>query len=284
MMSPGFTCVDASSRISHTDTEPLFINCLRIRNLVVNSWTGSGIKSVTMSTPPKKILVIEDDPDIRNLVELHLRDVGYDVAVEETGSDGLSHALNGPVDLVVLDLMLPGVDGLDICRRLRAEKPHVPVLMLTARSTELDRVLGLELGADDYLTKPFSVRELMARIKAIFRRIESIEAEPPADSVEIGKLTIDADRRQVRIKGRPIDLTAREFDLLAFFAHHPGRVFTRGQLLDQVWGYAHEGYEHTVNTHINRLRRKLEDDPSHPKYILTVWGVGYRFPAAEEIE
>jgi DNA-binding response OmpR family regulator len=237
-----------------------------------------------MSMSPKQILVVEDDPDIRKLVELHLRDTGYDVTIEETGSGGLSRALSASVDLVVLDLMLPGVDGLDICRRLREERPHVPVLMLTARSTELDRVLGLELGADDYLTKPFSVRELLARIKAIFRRIESIEAEPPAGKVEIGQLTIDADRRQVKIEGRPIDLTAREFDLLAFFAHHPGRVFTRGQLLDRVWGYAHEGYEHTVNTHINRLRRKLENDPSDPKYILTVWGVGYRFPAAEEIE
>ena len=165
-----------------------------------------------------------------------------------------------------------------------AETPHVPILMLTARSTELDRVLGLELGADDYLTKPFSVRELIARIKAIFRRIESFETAPPPANVEFGPLTINADRRQVKIEGRSIDLTAREFDLLSFFANHPGRVFTRGQLLDQVWGYAHEGYEHTVNTHINRLRRKLEDDPSHPKYILTVWGVGYRFSDAEEID
>ena len=233
---------------------------------------------------PKTILVIEDDADIRKLVELHLRDSGYEVSVETTGGDGLSHALSRSMDLVLLDLMLPGVDGLEICRRLRAEKPHVPILMLTARSTELDRVLGLELGADDYLTKPFSVRELLARIKAIFRRIETIETEPPAANVEIGQLTIDADRRQVTIEGTPIALTAREFDLLSFFAKHPGRVFTRGQLLDRVWGYAHEGYEHTVNTHINRLRRKLEDDPSHPRYILTVWGVGYRFSAAEEIE
>lgn len=234
--------------------------------------------------PAKKILVIEDDADIRNLVELHLRDTGYEVSVEETGNDGLTSALTGSMDLVLLDLMLPGVDGLEICRRLREEKPHVPILMLTARSTELDRVLGLELGADDYLTKPFSVRELLARIKAIFRRIESFETEPTAKDVEIGELVIDADRRLVTIEGKPITLTAREFDLLSFFANHPGRVFTRGQLLDQVWGYAHEGYEHTVNTHINRLRSKLENDPSHPTYILTVWGVGYRFPAAEEIE
>jgi DNA-binding response OmpR family regulator len=232
----------------------------------------------------KSILVIEDDPDIRNLVELHLRDAGYEIAIETTGNEGMKRALAGSFDLVLLDIMLPGVDGLEICRRLRAERPGVPILMLTARSTELDRVLGLELGADDYLTKPFSVRELLARIKAILRRIDQMESAPPPASLEFGPLQIDADRRHVTIEGRQVDLTAREFELLSFFASNPGRVFTRGQLLDSVWGYAHEGYEHTVNTHINRLRRKLEDDPSHPKYILTVWGVGYRFPAAEEIE
>jgi DNA-binding response OmpR family regulator len=232
----------------------------------------------------KSILVIEDDPDIRNLVELHLRDAGYEIAIETTGNEGMKRALAGSFDLVLLDIMLPGVDGLEICRRLRAERPKVPILMLTARSTELDRVLGLELGADDYLTKPFSVRELLARIKAILRRIDQMESSPPPASLEFGPLAIDADRRQVTMKGRQVDLTAREFELLSFFAGNPGRVFTRGQLLDNVWGYAHEGYEHTVNTHINRLRRKLEDDPSHPKFILTVWGVGYRFPAAEEID
>jgi DNA-binding response OmpR family regulator len=233
--------------------------------------------------PSQSILVIEDDPDIRKLVRLHLEDAGYGITLETTGTNGLRRALSGSFDLIVLDIMLPGVDGLEICRQLRAERPDVPILMLTARSTELDRVLGLELGADDYLTKPFSVRELLARIKAILRRIEQIEAAPPPTNLEVGPLTIDANRRQVRVEGQPVELTAREFELLSFFASHPGRVFTRGQLLDRVWGYAHEGYEHTVNTHINRLRRKIEDDPSHPRYILTVWGVGYRFPDAEEL-
>jgi DNA-binding response OmpR family regulator len=237
-----------------------------------------------MNMTPRRILAIEDDPDIRGLVELHLTDAGYEVIVETNGRTGLDRALGETFDLAILDIMLPGVDGLEICRQLRAEKPELAILMLTARTTELDRVLGLEMGADDYLTKPFSVRELVARVKAIFRRMEVFDAQPQPRSLSVGPIEIDADARQVRVEGRPVELTAREFDLLFFFAGQPGRVFTRGQLLDQVWGYTHEGYEHTVNTHINRLRRKLESDPSHPRFILTVWGVGYRFPTLEELE
>jgi DNA-binding response OmpR family regulator len=236
-----------------------------------------------MMTSPRSILVIEDDPDISSLVELHLADSGYRVELVAHGRTGLDRALAESFDLVILDIMLPGIDGLEICRRLRSEKPELPILMLTARTTELDRVLGLEMGADDYLTKPFSVRELIARVKAIFRRMEVFDTQPQAQKLSLGPLEIDADSRRVLIDGEPVELTAREFDLLAFFARHPGRVFTRGQLLDKVWGYTHEGYEHTVNTHINRLRGKLETDPSHPRFILTVWGVGYRFPTIEEI-
>jgi DNA-binding response OmpR family regulator len=232
---------------------------------------------------PRKILVVEDDPDISALVELHLADAGNDVELASDGGTGLERALGRPFDLVILDIMLPGVDGLEICRRLRAEKPELPILMLTARTTELDRVLGLEMGADDYLTKPFSVRELVARVKAIFRRIEVFDTQPQLTSLALGPLEIDTDARRVLVDGEAVELTAREFDLLVFFARHPGRVFTRGQLLDKVWGYTHEGYEHTVNTHINRLRGKLEADPSHPRFILTVWGVGYRFPTIEEL-
>ncbi|MGD8439740.1 MAG: response regulator transcription factor [Holophagae bacterium] len=234
--------------------------------------------------PTRTILVIEDDADIRSLVELHLEDAGFGVVLEPDGSRGLRRALDEVFDLVVLDIMLPGVDGLEICRQLRAAKPETPSLMLTARTTELDRVLGLEMGADDYLTKPFSVRELVARVKAIFRRMETFDAAPRPSSVTVGPIEIDADARTVRVDGEAIELTAREFDLLIFFARNPGRVFTRGQLLDHVWGYTHEGYEHTVNTHINRLRGKLEDDPSSPRFILTVWGVGYRFPTLEELQ
>ena len=236
---------------------------------------------------PRSVLVIEDDPDIGSLVELHLGDAGHRVFVVQYGSRGLELALSGDYDLVILDIMLPGVDGLEICRRLRAEAHHLPILMLTARSTEVDRVVGLEMGADDYLTKPFSVRELSARVKALFRRVEAFTADTAISENEIltaGDLVINRARREARLSGEVVNLTAKEFDLLLHFASNPGQVFTRSQLLDQVWGYAHEGYEHTVNTHINRLRSKIEPDSATPRFILTVWGVGYRFPGTDELE
>lgn len=228
----------------------------------------------------KKILVIEDDRDIARLIELHLRDIGCAVQVEHDGLTGLEQALSTPYDLIILDLMLPRLDGLELCRRLRARPNYTPILMLTAKSSELDRVLGLEFGADDYLTKPFSIRELLARVKALFRRIEAIGAQSaPAsqEQIRVGELVIDVPRRQVTLQGKPVHLTAKEFALLLQFARHPGRVYTRAELLDLVWGYGYEGYEHTVNSHINRLRAKIEQDPAHPRYILTVWGIGYRF-------
>lgn len=228
----------------------------------------------------RKILVIEDDHDIADLLALHLRDEGYDVEVQHNGDDGLAAALSGQHELIVLDLMLPGTDGLSICRRLRGEERYLPILMLTAKSSELDRVLGLEMGADDYLTKPFSIRELVARVKALFRRAEamgSTPGEPTNETLDCGDLHIDVERRSVTAGGKPVELTAKEFELLLFFAQHPGRVYSRVQLLDQVWGYGHEGYEHTVNSHINRLRAKIEQDPAKPRYVLTVWGVGYKF-------
>lgn len=229
---------------------------------------------------PRKILVIEDDHNIADLVALHLRDEGYDVEVQRNGEDGLASAQKGQHDLIILDLMLPGSDGLSICRVLRSEQCYVPILMLTAKSSELDRVLGLEMGADDYLTKPFSIRELVARVKALFRRVDAmgtVPCEPPRETLDCGALHIDVVRRTVSTGGKPVDLTAKEFELLLFFAQHPGRVYSRIQLLDQVWGYGHEGYEHTVNSHINRLRAKIEQDPAKPHYVLTVWGVGYKF-------
>ncbi len=230
----------------------------------------------------RRILVVEDDPDIAHLVELQLRDLGCETRAAATGERALELTGRERFDLVILDLMLPGVGGLEVCRRLRAGARYTPILMLTAKSTELDRVLGLEMGADDYLTKPFSVRELIARIKALFRYRDALASETargPAATprIEAGDLAIDVDRRAVAVGGRPVELTAKEFDLLAHFARQPGRVFTRAQLLDQVWGYGHDGYEHTVNSHINRLRGKIERDPSSPRYILTVWGVGYKF-------
>jgi DNA-binding response OmpR family regulator len=227
----------------------------------------------------KRILVIEDNPDLANLVVMHLRDLSFEAEMAVDGVEGLAMAESGSFNLIILDLMLPGIDGLEICRRLRGRQPYVPILMLTAKSSELDRVLGLEMGADDYVTKPFSITELLARVKAIFRRIEQIDLDrhkTEKDTITIGEIVIEAEKRSVMLRGNPVDLTAREFDLLLYFARHPGRVFTRTQLLDTLWGYSHEGYEHTVNSHINRLRAKIEDDPAHPRYILTVWGVGYK--------
>ncbi len=227
----------------------------------------------------RNVLIIEDSPDIARLVQMHLRDIDCQADVAEDGAAGLAMFRRRSYELVVLDLMLPGMDGLAVCQRLRAEPGYVPILMLTAKSAELDRVLGLEMGADDYLTKPFSIPELLARIKALFRRVEALsEKTTVAETVLLrGDLTIDAEKRRVQIGAREVTLTAKEFDLLLYFARQPGRVYSRIQLLDDVWGYNHEGYEHTVNSHINRLRAKIEVDPAKPRYILTVWGVGYKF-------
>lgn len=228
----------------------------------------------------RNALIIEDDNDIASLVSMHLKDIGCNTKIVSNGETGLEAFQQGRFDLVVLDLMLPGMDGLSICREIRANGTYVPILILTAKSSELDRVLGLELGADDYLTKPFSIPELLARVKALFRRVEALsrrENEPQQDVVEIDGLRLDVTKHKVWIDGVEVELTAREFDLLYHFVRHPGFVYNRTQLLDHVWGYNHEGYEHTVNTHINRLRAKIEKDPAKPHYIQTVWGVGYKF-------
>jgi DNA-binding response OmpR family regulator len=226
----------------------------------------------------KEILVIEDEPQLASLVEMHLRDAGCSVDVALTGARGLAEANKRRFDLMVLDLMLPDMDGLDVCRELRSQKNYTPILILTARSGEVDRVLGLELGADDYLTKPFSVRELVARVKAILRRVDRMaEEKPDSEALNFEDLAIDCAKRRVSIKGEGVRLTAKEYDLLLQFARNPGRVYTRSQLLDLVWGYGEGTYEHTVNSHINRLRAKIEHDPSQPRFVRTVWGVGYRF-------
>ena len=227
---------------------------------------------------PKRILVIEDERDIAELIRLHLDDLGYYVITTGDGHTGLRKASTGQWDLVILDLRLPGIDGLEICRRLRQGSGSVPILMLTSKSSELDRVVGLEIGADDYVTKPFSVLELIARVKAILRRAGLAHQSQLEKMVEVqaGCVAIDPASRDATIRGEPIELTAREFDLLHHFATNPGRVFRRLELLDSVWGYGHDGYEHTVNSHINRLRAKIETDPAHPELIVTVWGVGYK--------
>jgi len=228
----------------------------------------------------KNILIIEDNKELAHLLSLHLQDLSFNVDIALDGLSGITRAESQSYDLIILDLMLPGLDGLEICKRLRSRPSYVPILMLTSKSSELDRVLGLEIGADDYVTKPFSIVELMARVKAIFRRIEKMKNEEKdglCTPIHTGDMIIDTEKRSVLLEGRTVDLTTKEFDLLFHFARHPGRVYTRSQLLDSVWGYGHDGYEHTVNSHINRLRAKIEKDPAQPRYILTVWGVGYKF-------
>lgn len=229
----------------------------------------------------KHVLVIEDDKQIVELLKIHLNDLHCEVTYRLDGLDGYQEAINSKYDLIILDLMLPTLDGLDICRKLRAEKIITPILMLTAKAEEIDKVLGLETGADDYLTKPFSIREFIARVKAIFRRAEihksAIENTNADQVLEYEDLSIDISKRKIMINSERIDLTPKEFDLLALMAKTPGKSYTRERLLSIVWGYEFEGYEHTVNSHINRLRSKIEKDLSNPKYILTSWGIGYRF-------
>ncbi len=226
-----------------------------------------------------RILVVEDDPDIAHLIALHLREVGLQVDMVNDGETGFERAISVPYDLIVLDVVLPKLSGTEICQKLRLRGNYTLILMLTAKSGELDRVLGLELGADDYLTKPFSFRELQARVKALLRRKAQAQVveHALAKIVRINTLVIDVEQRTVTFEGKMLSLTLKEFDLLLQFAQHPGHVYTRAQLLDLVWGYGYEGLEHTVNSHINRLRSKLERDPASPEYIQTVWGVGYRF-------
>lgn len=232
------------------------------------------------SRTPHRILIVEDDSQIAQLVAAELRDAACDVDWAANGERGLEKFSAGGVDLVVLDLNLPGIDGLEVCQRIRAADRLTPILMLTARTTKQDIVRGLELGADEYLTKPFSTLELVARIRALFRRVatyrERLERDDAAEPIRRGPLVIDPGKRETHIDGQPVALTAKEFDLLLLFAKHPGRTFTRAELLNRVWGDGFEGYEHTVNTHINRLRNKVERDPAHPGLIETVWGLGYR--------
>lgn len=227
----------------------------------------------------KKLLIIEDDPDIGDMLDINLRDEGYRVDIATDGITGLKQLKSCSYDLLVLDLMLPGLDGLEICRQVRQLPYYQPIIIISAKSAETQRILGLELGADDYLSKPFSVPELVARIRALFRRIDALERSLQVKTgvIEFGDLLIDPIAHEVKLAGQPIALTSKEFELLLFFARHPGKAFTRMALLDQVWGYSHDGYEHTVNSHINRLRNKIEADTANPQFIQTVWGIGYKF-------
>lgn len=229
----------------------------------------------------KSVLIIEDDIEIVGLLEIHLKDLGFEVSSEQDGIAGLESAIETKPDLIILDVTLPGMDGIDICKSLRAHKSSSFILMLTARSEELDKVLGLEMGADDYLTKPFSIREFIARVKALFRREKSHQLEHKSTigntKQKFDNLTINSELRKVMLDGKKIDLSPKDYELLGLLASSPGKSYSRIQLLNIIWGYEFEGYEHTVNTHINRLRAKIETDMGNPKFIMTTWGVGYRF-------
>ncbi|HEY4154256.1 MAG TPA: response regulator transcription factor [Puia sp.] len=228
-----------------------------------------------------KVLIIEDDIHIVELLSIHLNDLGCEVVPVSNGQDGLELARDRCFDLIILDIMLPALNGMEICRRIRQTDRHTPILILSARSEEIDKVVGLETGADDYLTKPFSVREFIARVKVIFRRNE--EHSPAGEKgalspvIRFSGLEIDTEKRKVTLDRNRVELSPKEFDLITLLASNPGKSYNRKRLLNLVWGYDFEGYEHTVNSHINRLRGKIEKDISNPKFILTTWGVGYRF-------
>ena len=227
----------------------------------------------------KNILIIEDDPEIIKLLEIHLTDLNYSTSKALDGEVGLNMALKNVYDLILLDLTLPTIDGVEICKKLRLKK-NTPIIMLTAKSEEIDRVLGLEIGADDYITKPFSIRELLARIKAVMRRTDMLDKQKEKEntsSIAAEGLLIDIDKRKVLLNNEKIELSPKEFELLVLMASNPGRNYTRTELLNMIWGYNFEGYEHTVNSHINRLRAKIESDMANPTFILTTWGVGYKF-------
>ncbi|VXC03224.1 Alkaline phosphatase synthesis transcriptional regulatory protein PhoP [Flavobacterium sp. 9R] len=223
--------------------------------------------------------MIEDDISIVGLVAIHLKDIYCDLTKSHNGQEGLQLAVNNRYDLIILDVMLPEIDGIEICKRIRANKNFTPILMLTARNEEIDKIIGLETGADDYLTKPFSIREFIARVKALLRRAEMVktEATTTQETIRYQQLIIDPIKRKVTRNDEKIELTPKEFDLLYLFMSNPGKNYSRENLLNLVWGYEFSGYEHTVNSHINRLRTKIEADITAPKYILTTWGIGYRF-------
>jgi two-component system, OmpR family, alkaline phosphatase synthesis response regulator PhoP len=227
----------------------------------------------------EKVLIVEDDAHIAELVALHLRDAGCKVTIENDGIAGHDRALRETFDLYLLDINLPKMSGLEICRSIRKHKKYVPVMMMTAKSEENDIVTGLDVGADDYITKPFGVKELVARVRAVLRRSQAMNTDMTkmGKVLQFSEMTIDTENRTVTLKGERMDLTPKEFDLLFILAKKPGRSHSRQQLLDAVWGYEFEGLEHTVNSHINRLRMKIEQDVQNPTYILTTWGVGYRF-------
>jgi DNA-binding response OmpR family regulator len=230
----------------------------------------------------EKALIIEDDRDISELISIHLSDMDLEVDKAFDGKDGLMKALNNRYRFILLDIRLPLLDGFEVCKRIRQEKINTPVLMITSKSEEIDKVLGLEIGADDYISKPFGIRELLARVKAVLRRAEMTAQAQKEKDVEFRceQLFVNVGMRIVEVEGKRVELSPKEFDLLVHLVSNPGKTYSRMQLLNQVWGYEFEGFEHTVNSHINRLRSKIEKNMGQPEYILTTWGVGYKFREA----
>ncbi len=227
-----------------------------------------------------KVLLIEDDKNILELLKIHLVDLSCEVTAMQNGKEAMDIAMKQNFDLVILDVMLPGLNGLEICRRIHVTNRNIPIMIVSAKSEEIDKVLGLETGADDYLTKPFSIREFIARVKVIFRRTQEVVDDSYNSNqlrLKFNGLEIDIDKRRIMLNNSRIELSPKEFELLSLLASNPGKSYTRKRLLNLVWGYDFDGYEHTVNSHINRLRGKIENDISNPKYILTSWGIGYRF-------
>lgn len=227
----------------------------------------------------KNILLVEDDPELSKLLRLHFNTQLYNLTSSATGKDALKQVTEGKFDLIILDITLPDIDGMELCKIFRETNQQTPIMMLTCRSEETDKVLALELGADDYVTKPFGILELMARTKALLRRSDNVNAEKEERQEQIifKELVIDIDKRKATVRGERMELTNKEFDLLVLLAKNPGKVFSRHDLLELVWGVAFFGYEHTITSHINRLRIKIETNLQHPEYILTAWGTGYRF-------
>ncbi len=246
--------------------------------------SSDGGGAATAPAPRTSLLIIEDDENISTAIEEYFSRSGYTVNSAPDGIAGIEAAVKNRPDVVVLDLMLPKMDGLAVCKELRQKHPQMPILMLTAKDDVVDKVLGLEMGADDYITKPFSLREVEARIKSVLRRARAAATDGDGkDETPIvrGNLRVDPLRREVTIAERQVELTPKEFDLLRLFAGNPGRVFPRKYLLEKIWDYSYEGYDRTIDSHINRLRAKIEENPDNPQLVLTVWGIGYKFTDAE---
>jgi DNA-binding response OmpR family regulator len=231
----------------------------------------------------EQILVVEDEQAIAAFVQTSLEREGFSVSVARSGEAALARIQAHPPELIVLDLMLPGIDGFEVCRRVRRHRSYIPIIMLTSRTDDVDKIVGLELGADDYVTKPFNARELIARIRSVLRLIHKAGKSPDRDQLQVGSLVIDRSQRVVTLDDRSIHLPPKEFDLLATLAWERGKVFGREMLLERVWGYDYAGESRTVDVHIQRLRSKIEPDPAQPRYLLTVYGIGYKFASEEDL-